>query len=101
MTTTTSNLIVPAGRTLTKGRLYLRLYHGRKDPEQDMEEWGFNGPTFGPLSAVVMTYLATIRIHGVQTCDELWLETREAMVLWNGTYFGDFEVFIAGPRDVA
>ena len=30
--------------------MYLRLYHGRVDPDQEMDDWGFDGPTFGPLS---------------------------------------------------
>ncbi len=28
--------------------LYLRLYHGRKDPQEDLEDWGSAGPIFGP-----------------------------------------------------
>lgn len=27
------------------------IFHGRKDPEEDMEDWGFDGPTFDCLSA--------------------------------------------------
>lgn len=26
------------------------IFHGRKDPEEDMEDWGFEGPTFDCLS---------------------------------------------------
>ncbi|MBX9791389.1 MAG: hypothetical protein K2Y37_20910 [Pirellulales bacterium] len=101
MTTTKRKLVVRTGRRLTSGRLYLRLYHGRSDPNQQMEDWGFNGPTFGPLSSVVMTYLSTIRIHGMRANDEHWLETSDGMVLWQGNYYGDFEVFAAGPYDFA
>lgn len=101
MSTTTNDLVVPAGQQLTEGKLYLRLYHGRKDPDQDMDGWGFNGSVFGPLSAVVMTYLSTIRIHGTRSCDELWLDTTRDMVQWRGNYYGDFEIFVAGPKDRA
>lgn len=94
-------LVNPTGKRLRKGKVYLRLYHGRNDPDQDMDEWGFEGPTFGPLSAVVMTYLATIRIYGHNTSHELWLETTSDMVHWQGKYFGDFEIFVAGPNDTA
>jgi hypothetical protein len=29
--------------------LYLSLFHGRKDQDDRMIEWGFNGPLIGPL----------------------------------------------------
>ncbi|HEY4311067.1 MAG TPA: hypothetical protein VGN12_16570 [Pirellulales bacterium] len=95
MSKTTRSLVVRVGRRLTAGKLYLRLYHGRKDPDEDMDDWGFNGPTFGPLSAVVMTYLTTVRIYGTRPCDELWLDTTRDMVKWRGNYYGDFEIFVA------
>jgi hypothetical protein len=98
---TEHTLLVPAGKPLGKGKLYLRLYHGRKNPDQDMDDWGFNGPVFGPLSAVVMTYLTTIRLHGIRLCDEVWLETTRDMVQWQGDYYGDFELFVAGPKSTA
>lgn len=92
-------LLNPAKQRLQTGKLYLRLYHGRKDADQEMDGWGFNGPTFGPLAAVVMTYLTTIRIHGVNPADELWLETTRDMVRWGEDYYGDFEIFVAGADD--
>jgi hypothetical protein len=101
MTTLAELLLIARGTPLAPGNLYLRLYHGRKNPEQDMDDWGFNGPIFGPLSAVVMTYLTTIRLHGTRPCDELWLETTRDMVLWQGDYYGDFEVFVASCNDIA
>jgi hypothetical protein len=96
-----AQLLAPTGKRLRRGKLYLRLYHGRNDPNQEMDEWGFEGPTFGPLSAVVLTYLTTIRIYGPNPSHELWLETTRDMVRWQGKYFGDFEIFVAGQRDIA
>lgn len=94
-------LLVNKTAKLRRGKLYLRLYHGRKNPDEDMDDWGFNGPVFGPLTAVVMTYLSTIRLHGTETSDELWLDTMQDMVHWDGSYFGDFEIFLAGDADHA
>lgn len=31
---------------------YLHLFHGRKDPNQQMDDWGEDGPYIGPLHAV-------------------------------------------------
>lgn len=30
--------------------LAFRLFHGRKDPDQDMDDWGFDGPTLHCLT---------------------------------------------------
>src|SRR5690349_6848040 len=60
-------LCIPKGTPLVPGKMYLRLYHGRTDPGQNMDEWGFVGPTFGPLSCYVHTYCCTFRLHS--DCD--------------------------------
>ena len=87
-------IVVPAGTPLIEGRLYLWLYHGRKDPAEDMQDWGFNGPTFGPLASVAQVYLTHLRLYGDDGV-ELWLETCEDMIVWQGSYYGDMSIFIA------
>ena len=94
-----SPLLVPSGAPLAEGKLYLRLYHGRNDPAQEMEDWGFDGPTFGPLYSVVQTYISTIRLHGNGVDEELWLDTRDDVIAWDGAYYGDLCVFVAGRHD--
>jgi hypothetical protein len=92
-------LLVPPGAPLVEGALYLRLHHGRTDPAEEMEDWGFDGPTFGPLDSVVQTYFATIRLCRNGVDDDLWLDVRDDMIVWDGSYYGHFAVFIAGGRD--
>ncbi|GEM_PF-912660 len=41
--------------------LYLHLYHGRKDPDEDLEDWGSDGPVIGPLAYVHTTYMCDIK----------------------------------------
>ncbi len=94
-------LLIPKGTPLVPGKMYLRLYHGRTDPDQDMDEWGFDGPTFGPLSSYVHTYCSTFRIHGECDTRELWLETHYDMIRWSDCFYGDMEVFIAVANDKA
>jgi hypothetical protein len=36
--------------------LYIRLFHGRTDPDQDMDDWGSDGPVFGPYEFAHTTY---------------------------------------------
>ena len=44
------SLPIPNGTLLIPAKMYLRLYHGRTDPNQQMDDWGFGGPIIGPLS---------------------------------------------------
>jgi hypothetical protein len=94
-------LSLSKGTPLIPGKQYLRLYHGRTDPNQEMDRWGFDGPTFGPLSCYVHTYCSTFRIHAESGHQELWLETHDDMIRWDGCYYGDLEVFIAKADDKA
>ncbi len=42
--------------------MYLKLLHGRHDPEADMDGMGVEGPAIGPLEWVHGTYMSTIRV---------------------------------------
>lgn len=41
--------------------VYLHMFHGRDNKESDIDGWGFNGPTIGPLDWVHMTYMCHLR----------------------------------------
>jgi len=72
--------------------LYIRLFHGRTDPKQDMDNWGSDGPVFGPYEFVHITYASCVRF-GQQNgnCDSLYVY--EDMLFYNGAYYGDWSVF--------
>ena len=72
--------------------VYLELFHGRDDPEQDMDDWGFQGPAIGPLDFVHVTYGEGPRLlakHGEMEC---WLQKHEDMIAFRGKYYGDWAV---------
>jgi len=94
-------LLIPKGTPLAPGKMYLRLIHGRIDPAHEMDDWGFDGPTFGPLSSYVQTYCSTFRIHAEWYTQELWLDMCDDMIRWDGCFYGDMEVFMAGVNDWA
>lgn len=71
--------------------VYLHLFHGRKDPEQDMADWGEDGPLLGPLEWVQITYLCDVRI-GLPEGDDAFLAVHEDMVYYAGMYYGDFDI---------
>jgi len=94
-------LLITAGTPLVPGKMYLRLYQGRTDPAEEMDDWGFVGPTFGPLSCYVHTYCCNFRIRGGRDYREIWLGKCDDMIQWDGCYYGDMEVFIALNNDRA
>jgi hypothetical protein len=72
-------------------RLYVHLIHGRKDPDEQPEDWGFNGPTQGPFEWVHITYLTHMRC-GRADGSEVEFKFHEDMLEHEGSYYGDFEI---------
>ncbi|MFN2442763.1 MAG: hypothetical protein ABR517_08775 [Thermoanaerobaculia bacterium] len=79
--------------------LFLCLYHGRVSPVEEMEAWGTDGPTFGPLEYVHAAYLSTMQI-GFPDGERVSLPVVDDLILWDGVYYGDFEVLTATKFDV-
>lgn len=40
--------------------MYLMLFHGRSNPEDTPDDWGFDGPIIGPLNYFHATYLTYV-----------------------------------------
>jgi hypothetical protein len=78
--------------------VYIRLFHGRDTPEENLEDWGFDGPVLGPLNWVQTTYRSHIKIgfEGDWIAD---LEYVEDLVYYDGKLYGDWSVFFAEPVD--
>jgi len=72
--------------------LYLRLFHGRKDPAQEMDDWGEDGPLLGPYRFVHTTYGAHVTC-GLDNGELHDLYTVEDMIYYNGVYYGDWSIF--------
>ena len=71
-------------------RLYLHLYHERIDPLEDLDDWGSEGPTFGPYESVQITYGAHIKMHTPDGFNDLvWCED---LIFYDGIYYGDVYV---------
>ncbi|MBB5707319.1 hypothetical protein [Sphingopyxis panaciterrulae] len=107
---------------LEPGRLYLSLFHGRKSIDEQLDDWGFDGPTIGPLEYVQVTYMGSFRFscgpavmdyffpeamadwrrHGFSNangplCD--WqFDIAEDLIHYRDAYYGDWSVFLAGPE---
>ena len=70
--------------------MYINFWHGRKDPKQQMEETGFNGPIIGPVN-ISWTY-GTVKIHNLEWFEFEHLEEAEGCIKLGEDYFGDFEI---------
>lgn len=90
--------------------LYLGLMHGRTQPRQRMDNWGFDGPAIGPLRWCHTTYAFDIKIKFVNTADAALyfdanfdgsLPMQDDMVVYEGNYYGDWTVYYVGPDECA
>lgn len=96
-----------------KPGLYLHLYHGRRTLDEDMDDWGFDGPHIGPIvGGVSMTYGSEINIilepedyrkffgdlppNFGRLPDEVHhsLIIKNGCVEYSGMYYGDFTVYV-------
>lgn len=101
MTYPSSPPILPPGTKLEKGKMYARLFHGRNNPEEVLQTWGLNGPVFGPLANVSLTYLQHLRLLDEVHDGEVNILCREDLLPWQGRYYGDLQVFVAEEGDKA
>ena len=83
--------------------LYLGLFHGRNEPREEMEDWGFDGPMIGPLKWFHTTYACTLRIAFERGEDakryfgthqtEQFLTLDGDLLVFEGKYYGDWTAY--------
>jgi hypothetical protein len=73
--------------------LYIRLFHGRTDPNQDMDDWGTDGPIFGPYLSVHTTYACRIKMIKADSSFHELLVYPEDTIFYDGVYYGDWSIF--------
>ncbi len=86
----------------SKPGMYLVLTHGRSFPEEELHDWGPDGPCFGPLEYCHITYLSSINIAkegdhegtGPMSNDSDPLYFTKELLYYNGMYYGDFELLM-------
>jgi hypothetical protein len=75
--------------------VYLKLLHGRNDPNEQLEGWGFNGPVLGPFEAVHFTYTTHVRCFPAGSdgdAEAIELCYHDDLLIHDGKYYGDFEI---------
>ena len=74
--------------------VYIELFHGRANPDQDMDDWGEPGPVFGPFRFVHTTYASHIKL-GAEADTTQDLNVLGDMVYYGSMWYGDWSVFPA------
>ena len=92
-----------------KPGLYLGSFHGRQTPTDEMSNWGFDGPTIGPLKWCHTTYAFDIKIEFENSADALAyfgvqeeqfeLGVNGDLLVFDGMYYGDWTAYYVGPDD--
>lgn len=73
--------------------IYLRLFHGRRDLNQEMDNWGPDGPIIGPCMYVHITYGGIIHLgHPIPEKGNLDLCFNDGLVYLDGVYYGDVTI---------
>lgn len=72
--------------------LYLKLIHGRNSPTEQLDDWGFQGPTLGPFHWIHSTYATHVRCGWDANGDEICLDYSGDLLTHEGKYYGDWEV---------
>lgn len=89
--------------------VYLHVFHGRDSIDQEMDDWGFDGPVIGPLNYVHTTYGSEVKFGCSRevaekffTAEEVYSfehETDGRIILvegllpLGGKFYGDWSVF--------
>ena len=104
-----NNAIPTYGSKPKKPGLYLGLFHGRQAPAEEMSNWGFDGPTIGPLKWCHTTYAFDIKIEFEDSADavsyfgvdeeQFELKVNGDLLVFDGRYYGDWTAYYVGPDD--
>ncbi len=73
---------------------YVRLFHGRTEPNEELSDWGSDGPMIGPVG-LTWTY-GNLKLHMPGWDDFEWLPEIHDLVLFDGIYYGDLDIFFVG-----
>ena len=69
--------------SLTAPTMVLHLWHGRRTVDEDMNDWGFEGPTIGPLVGLQSTYYHTWRVDFVTSESQKLWQPRLGWHVWD------------------
>lgn len=81
--------------------IVVQLFHGRSHPDEELDDWGFNGPVLGPYEWFHITYGTDIKLGEHQMIkvaaiakDDIQLPpfNEDDLVDLFGSYYGDMSI---------
>lgn len=71
----------------------IRLFHGRKTVEEEMEDWGFDGPII-IVKSFYVTYFSTFRVELISgdNTEPIEIASTEGCFYYKGNYYGDWQI---------
>jgi hypothetical protein len=78
--------------------IYIQLFEGQENEDDELSEGGQNGPVFGPLQFVEVANGRLIKLGTEGDHYELTI-TLNGFVYYDGLYYGDFSVFFEHQND--
>ena len=88
-----NNMITPVTKRKSV-QVYIILFHGRNDAIEQMDDWGQQGPIFGPFDYVHTTYGSEIKLGK----DNI-LAVVDDLVYYDGILYGDWSICTLGMFD--
>lgn len=75
--------------------LTIHLFHGRHHPDEELHDWGFDGPYLGPFEAVSFTYGSLVAHSAAHERVEFaWFDD---LLVYDGRFYGDAEILEGAP----
>lgn len=78
--------------------IFIELLHGRHTPDEELEDWGFDGPVLGPFPWFHMTYGGDVNlgdqgliVMGKQVEFPV-PDAKEGLIHFLGAYYGDMSI---------
>ncbi len=70
---------------------YVNLFHGRKTPTEQVEDWGENGPILGPFESVGIVYGGSLKMASDR--GGIWfIDLVGDCYYYDGQFYGDIEI---------
>ncbi len=80
-----------AEANLEESGVYVRLFNGRSEPGEQLEDWGADGPVLGPFSFAHMVWASEINLGDEGES----LKIVDSTVFYGGIYYADFSIVSA------
>lgn len=78
-------------------KVFIDLYHGRKDPDEDMKDWGTMGPVF---EVDMCNFLYGNKIRLMKDNNIIgFLLVVDGLIYYDGVYYGEVSITGGDPTD--